>query len=235
MQPNRKRPNALVRWLKKNTFYIFLLIVVLVSMFLGGFIYSLFDKNTPSKTTESSTSSVVETQKETDKLVDTNKPIVTPTESQSAKEEVVFYYNVPLSHDLQDHIRTLCNEYEVPMELVIAVVDIESSFRPTVISVSDDYGYMQINKINHEELSEILGITDFLDPYENLQAGIYFLGGHLQRTDGDIVKALMRYNNGPTGALQLWNEGIYSTEYTQKVMSRYEFYQKESRSDAGTP
>lgn len=223
MRPNRKRSNALVRWFKKNIAYIFLLGLILVSMFLGGFIYSLFDKDKPVENTSSTETPVIETK----------TPIEPITELQS-EEIYYFYYNVPLSHELQDFIRFYCTEYEVSMDLVIALVDVESSFRPSVISKTNDYGYMQLNKCNHEDLTAELGITDFLDPYQNLQGGIYLIGKHLKATNGDIIKALMRYHNGPTGAWNLWEKGIQTTDYTQKVMLRYERYKKESRSDAGT-
>ena len=80
-------------------------------------------------------------------------------------EDIKVYYDCPLSHDLQDYIRTLCGNYGVPMSLIIAMIDVESSFRADVISKTNDYGLMQINIINHEWLREEYDITDFLDPY----------------------------------------------------------------------
>jgi len=94
---------------------------------------------------------------------------------------------------------------------------------------------MQINTINHEWLQEELGITDFLDPYQNVMCGIYIISGHLEKTDGDIELALMRYNCGATGAKRLWDKGIYHTDYTRKIMGYYEFYKEESRPTDRTP
>lgn len=46
---------------------------------------------------------------------------------------------------------------------------------------------------------------------------MYLLGTHLINYE-DTEKALMAYNMGPAGALQAWEAGITSTEYTEKVM-----------------
>jgi soluble lytic murein transglycosylase-like protein len=151
------------------------------------------------------------------------------------EESKAFYFDVPLSNELQDYIRELCDEYEVPMELVMAMIETESSFRADVISKTDDYGLMQINAINHKNLTKKLGVTDFLDPYQNVLSGIYIISGHLDKTDGDIELALMRYNRGATGAKRLWEKGIYSIPYSKTILNRYESYKEKAAHGAGTP
>lgn len=96
-------------------------------------------------------------------------------------EPQVFYFDVPLSEELQDYIREKCSEYKVPMELVIALIDKESSFRSDVVSTTNDYGFMQINQCNHEWLSSTLGVSNFLDPKENILCGIFIISGHLEK------------------------------------------------------
>lgn len=131
------------------------------------------------------------------------------------------YYDCPLSEELQDYIRMLCEEHDLPMDLVIAQIDVESDFIPEAMSGTNDYGLMQINKINHERMQEEFGITDFLDPYQNVLCGINILAEHYHRF-GDIDKALMAYNLGASGARKLWSKGIYSTEYVKEVRSAME-------------
>lgn len=121
------------------------------------------------------------------------------------------------------------------MELVIAMIEHESSFRADVISKTNDYGYMQINTINHEWLSETIGVSNFLDPYENILCGIYIISGHLEKTDGNIELALMRYNCGATGAKRLWEQGVYSTSYSRSIMALYESYKEKAANGATTP
>ena len=136
------------------------------------------------------------------------------------------YYDCPLDHELQDYIEGLCDEYGLPMDMVIALISVESCFQANVISGTNDYGLMQINKINHEWLSTKYGITDFLDPYQNVLCGISILAQHYSKYQ-DVDKTLMAYNLGATGANRLWNEGVFETFYTQKVKEAMEVYTNE--------
>lgn len=209
---------------------------IVLASFLIGFLIAALSigsraTDTPRETLEQESvvpSKSLSDHNETTEPIATPSVQTTPTEESTAEEEIE-YLDIPLSADLQDYIRGLCNDYDVPFELVIALIDVESSFRPGIISKTNDYGYMQINICNHEWLSEELEIADFLDPEQNVLAGVYILSSHLEATNGDLVTALMRYNCGAAGAKRLWAQGIYSTSYTDKVMAAYEAYKKESR------
>ena len=138
----------------------------------------------------------------------------------------VHYFDCPLDTDLQDYIRETCNFYDVPMDVVISIISCESGFQPDVISPWDDYGLMQINKINHEWLNKELGVTDFLDPKQNVLCGIHLFSQHWHETDKNLEYALLRYNCGTTGGRNLWESGIHSTQYTQKIISAYQYYKE---------
>ena len=79
---------------------------------------------------------------------------------------------------------------------------------------------MQINKCNHEWMAEALGITDFLDPYQNVMAGTYRFYQLFTKYEGDTAKVLMAYNMGDGGAATLWQQGIYETAYSRKIMQK---------------
>lgn len=132
------------------------------------------------------------------------------------------YYDVPLLEDLQDYIFELAEEYGVPAGLIFAIAETESSFRPDVISKTNDYGLCQINKVNHEWLKEELGLDNMLDPYQNVKACIHIYSDLLKDSDGDINLACMCYNCGTAGARRLWKQGIYSTSYSRKIINLYE-------------
>ena len=208
----------------KRTIVLFLLVVFFIGTVIGFAVGRVSASNVPQ---ESDKPNIESTSPQTtvdptvsipDKIVSVVHPVTEPTEPP------VQYYDVPLSEDLQDYIRTLCEENDVPMSLIIAMIEVESSFRSNVISGTSDYGLMQINEINHEWLTEEYGITDFLDPYQNVFCGITIIAGHLEKTDGDIALALMRYNCGATGAKRLWDKGIFSTSYTEKILAAMEVY-----------
>lgn len=154
-------------------------------------------------------------------------PVEVSSSPDTEADEIVltaWYYDVPLSYELQDYIFALCDDKGVPTNLIIAMIDTESSFRSDVISGTDDYGLMQINTSNHEWMSEKYGVDDFLDPYQNVLCGISLIAGHLDSYDGNIEMALMAYNMGAGGASSLWEQGVYSTTYSRKVVERMDGY-----------
>lgn len=140
-----------------------------------------------------------------------------PQEQQKKTAEYI-YYDVPLTDEFQRCIQGVCSEYEFDRyDIIIALIQKESSFCEDAISSTNDYGYMQINKCNHEWLSDELGIDDYLDGEQNITAGVYLLS-NLYDKYGDIGLALMAYNCGEKGANDLWQQGIYSTSYSRSII-----------------
>ncbi len=151
------------------------------------------------------------------------EPVMLVEEPAEPEEEGPEIYNIPLDDALQRHTYNLCVDYEVEeyYPLVLAVMWRESEFVPTIISKTNDYGLMQINKINHLWLSDKLEITDFLDEEQNIHAGVFMLSLYLHKYE-DIDKALMAYNMGENGAKKRWAAGIYTTNYTRTTRERLE-------------
>lgn len=142
-------------------------------------------------------------------------------------EEIQPRINCLLDDETQQMIVEKCAEYNIDFAFTMAVMFRESSFRPNVISSDgSDYGLMQINKINHERLSEELGITNFLDPEQNVTAGLYMLQDLFEKYE-DPAKVLMAYNMGETGAKRLWVKGIYSTDYAEDILQQADIYNAE--------
>lgn len=148
------------------------------------------------------------------------------TTSITEDEVSTTYFDVPLSKEIQDYIFKIADEYEIPAELIFATIEIESNFNPNVISKTNDYGLCQINICNHEWLKENLGLDNMLDPYQNIKASAYMYSDKLKSTDGDIGLAAMAYNCGSGGAQKLWNQGIYSTSYSRKLVNTYNKYKE---------
>lgn len=125
---------------------------------------------------------------------------------------------VDLDEDIQEFIYCLSYGYSIDYEFVMGLIQTESTFNPSIVSSTNDYGLMQINKVNHGWLKEQLGITDFLDPYQNTRSGIFILRNLFEKYE-DPAKVLMAYNMGEGGASKLWTKGIYETGYTKKVFN----------------
>ncbi len=124
---------------------------------------------------------------------------------------------VELDEELQEFIYCLSYGYNIDYAFVMGLIEAESTYQVDVVSSTNDYGLMQINTVNHEWLKEKLGVTDFLDPYQNTMSGIYILRNLFEKYE-DPEKVLMAYNMGETGAKRLWDKGIYETDYTNKVI-----------------
>ena len=190
----------------------------LIALLIGG-VLGFSIGNGTTQTPENPSECVSVTDCYTTEAIET-----TEVTTSDVTESENMYYDCPLSHDLQDYIRELCEKNGIPMSLVIAIIDVESSFRANAVSSTNDYGLMQINKCNHKWLSEHHGITDILDPYQNVYSGITLF---VQNYKGNLSKALMVYNLGAAKASRLWNEGTYETSYSRKVLSTMEVYENE--------
>lgn len=168
-----------------------------------------------------------------EKVITVTETVEVPTyESDSLPEPVeVTFYDVPLSHSLQRYIYEVCADENVPVSLVIAMIDHESQFNPEAVSDTGDFGLMQINTINHKWLAEEYRTADMLDPYQNVFCGIKVIGSYIQ-TYHDYNSALMAYNMGDYGAKKAWESGIKSTSYSESILALMAQYEQEAKENA---
>lgn len=169
----------------------------------------------------------VETETETE--VQTEAQTETPTETHAETRYLNVvpgdgYLDVPMERDVQDAVRAISAEYGVPFELTMAICYVESGFDPYAVSSHGDSGLMQIAPVNHGWLAADLGITDLFDSEQNVRAGVHILADKIAGSNGDFTAALMKYNRGDAVALQQMRDGIYSTDYTEKVLGKYYEY-----------
>ncbi|MGX8711798.1 MAG: transglycosylase SLT domain-containing protein [bacterium] len=156
------------------------------------------------------------------------------TESQESKSQEVTeqiqspqYYDIPLATDIQDTIFSECKTKNVPEDLVIALIGVESHYNSKSISKTNDYGLMQINICHKESLERDLQVTDLLDSKQNIKAGVHMLSWIVNKYS-NMNQALMVYNNGEAGAQKLWKQGVYSTPYSRKVIDQMNKIKKEA-------
>lgn len=105
------------------------------------------------------------------------------------------------------HVHYEAARVDLPPELVLAVIDVESNFDRFAISVAGALGLMQVmpfwlNEIGRPE-------DNLFHIRTNLRMGCTILRHYLDRENGDLVKALARYN-GSRG--QRW--------YADRVLDR---------------
>lgn len=138
--------------------------------------------------------------------------------------------DVPMSEEEQEFVFYLAAGYNIDFTLAMALIQHESSFRADVVSSTQDYGLMQINQINHEYLTETIGVTDYLDPYQNIRAGMFTLRKLFEKYQ-DTKRVLMAYNMGEKGASRLWEKGIYETSYTEKILNIQQQFNEQVQGD----
>lgn len=138
--------------------------------------------------------------------VEQTQPELTVTEASPAPAaEVVAQqgeqlYNVPLADDVQRFIKKTCQDYDIPFDLVMAIIEHESNYNASAISATGDYGLMQINRVNHGWMRSKLGLTDMLDPYQNVTGGTYLINYYMDKTGNDVTRSLLMYQYGEGGA-----------------------------------
>lgn len=110
-------------------------------------------------------------------------------------------YDVPLSADLQEHISRLCDKYSVDMPLVLAIIGQESNYRPDAVGDNgNSLGLMQIQPRWHQGRMNKLGVTDLLDPFQNVTVGI------------DLLAELIE-TGGTRWAIMVYNAGVETADY----------------------
>ncbi len=207
-----------------------LIMILVMSFLLGGIIGSvvagLAVHNHSKKTVESGNTPMVVYHP----FGAGDNRIITEKMSMGWSSGKEFEFNpldVPLDTDIQEFIYCLSYGYNIDWTLVMAIIECESGFRSDVVSTGDDYGLMQINKINHQWLSDALGVTDFLDAKQNIRSGLFILRKLFEKYGNDTHKVLMAYNMGEYGASKLWEQEIFSTAYSEKVSSIQAKFQNE--------
>lgn len=132
---------------------------------------------------------------------------------------------IDLDEHLQEYIYCLSYSYNIDYSFVLGLMDVESNFTENAVSETGDYGLFQINEINHKELKETLDLDDISDPYQNSMAGIFILRKLFEEYH-DPQKVLMAYNMGESGAATLWDKGIYTSPFSEKVIKKSMEYKK---------
>lgn len=170
-----------------------------------------------------------------------NKNVTETT--QNGTNNVIEYYNIPLSKDIQDYIFKLCEKYDLSTSLVIAVINVETggtfnnALRHTNTNKTVDFGLMQLNSSNHKWFGEMIDEPEFNagNVYHNLHAGIKYLSilktGLADEYSDDELKTrfLNQYNMGVSGYKKyVRNTGKISRSYSDRILKLKNKYEKES-------
>jgi soluble lytic murein transglycosylase-like protein len=128
--------------------------------------------------------------------------------------------------DIAASIAGASARYELPPEMILAVIRIESAFNVNALSHKGAVGLMQILPSTAQEIAQELRMEwrgeDLLrDPSANIEMGAYYLTKLIAQFDS-LAVALAAYNHGPGRIAQLTEANArLPMGYAEKVLSHY--------------
>jgi len=129
----------------------------------------------------------------------------------------------PGRHDrYDDHIRQAAALYQIPEELVRAVIKVESDFDPRAVSPANARGLMQLIP----ETADRMLVTDVFDPRQNIFGGVRYLRVLANLFNGDIELTLAGYNAGENAVIRHGGIPPYpeTVDYVKRVLAYYRDY-----------
>jgi len=114
------------------------------------------------------------------------------------------------------HVHCEARRVDVPPELVLAVMDVESRFDRYAVSSAGAVGLMQVMPFWPRELG--MSNDQLVMIPENVRMGATILGYYLRKERGDYLRALQRYN-GSLGRPK------YSDLVIDRLLSRWRYDQ----------
>lgn len=102
---------------------------------------------------------------------------------------------VPFEEEIDAALAGTAAIYPVPKNLVVAVIWVESGFRPRAVSRAGARGLMQLMPYTARRVG--ISERDLFDPAKNILAGVRLLAILLRHYDGDVISALVAFNARP--------------------------------------
>lgn len=119
-------------------------------------------------------------------------------------------------------IRQAATLYQIPEELVRAVIKVESDYDPRAVSPVGATGLMQLMP----ETAMHMQVRDIRDPRENIFGGVRFLRVLANAFNGDITLTVAGYNAGQAAVLKYGGVPPYAETqgYVTRVLAFYGRY-----------
>lgn len=123
------------------------------------------------------------------------------------------------STNVEEIIDVFSEKYGVDGDFIKAIIKQESGFNPNATSKKGAMGLMQLMPAT----AKSLGVVDAYNPNENIECGIKYFKGLLDRFNGDEKLALAAYNAGPNAVKKYGGIPPYkeTQNYVNSIMNTY--------------
>jgi soluble lytic murein transglycosylase-like protein len=116
--------------------------------------------------------------------------------------------------------RRYADQYAVPMDLVDAIIEVESAWQPNAVSPKGAAGLMQLMPAT----AVTFGVTNRFEVEQNIRAGVAYLAHLLTVFRGDVRLVAAAYVSGErhivSAGLHYSNAAVF--DYVRKVVRLYE-------------
>lgn len=122
------------------------------------------------------------------------------------------------------HIREAASLYQIPEELVRAVILVESNYDPRAVSHAGAIGLMQLMPTT----AATMLVEDIYDPRQNILGGTRYLRILANMFNGDIMLTVAGYNAGENAVLRYGGIPPYpeTQGYVTRVVENYQRYRE---------
>lgn len=142
-----------------------------------------------------------------------NAKIYTDTAASASKTDYTNKANI------KELISRVAKKHGVDEKLVNALVKQESGFNPNAKSKVGALGLMQLMP----STAKGLGVTNPMDPEQNVDGGVRYLKSMLNKYNGNIILALAAYNAGPNAVDKYDGVPPYkeTQNYVKSILATY--------------
>jgi soluble lytic murein transglycosylase-like protein len=133
-------------------------------------------------------------------------------------------------HRYDAFIREAATLYQIPEELVRAVILVESNYDPRAVSHAGAIGLMQLMP----GTAQTMMVEDIYDPRQNILGGVRYLRILANMFNGDIMLTVAGYNAGENAVIRYGGIPPYpeTQGYVSKVVENYQRYRETATQSA---